>query len=407
MNYEVKNVYGKLSGRAVTVKVAGSKSITARAMLIAALSKGVSTLYGAQFSDDCETFLNCLIKLGINCANEGDTLKIEGCGGILKRKSAVLNVGSAGTAARFLPAFLAFCDGEFSLDCSAQMKNRPIKPLIISLEKLGARFSFADREYCYPFTINGTDAPALYTETDISESSQFLSALLMSAAIAKQPVTVKALGSHGAAYIDMTLKMMESFGADVKREGETFTVSGGYTPREYKIEPDISAAAYFYAMNRVLGTNISVEGIDADSLQGDIEFINLLKNFDGGKIDMGAFSDQTLTLAAIAPYFSYPTEITGVAHIRKQECDRIRAIVHNLTAMGVACEERADGVKIYPSAPRPAHVDTFGDHRVAMSFALTGLRADGIVIDGAEVCSKTFKDYFNVLDGVIKELTKG
>ena len=406
MNYTVKNVYGKTNGNTVTIAVPGSKSITARAMLIAALADGVSTLIGAQFSDDCSTFLNCLAELGIKYSRNGNILKIEGCGDKPAKKSASLFVGSAGTAARFLPAFLSFCSGEYFLDCSAQMKTRPVSSLIAALEALGARFTFKEKENSYPFLLRGTDAPADFTEVDITESSQFLSALLISAVCAGKPLKIRANGVHGRDYIDMTLDMMWSFGVDVKESGGIFTVEGAYLPRLYHIEPDVSAAAYFYAMNKILGTNIRVGGVMPRSMQGDIKFINLLKDFKGGAVDMGGFSDQALTLAAIAPYLSAPTEITGVAHIRRQECDRISAIVTNLTAMGVRCEERYDGVKIYPSAPRPAHIQTFGDHRVAMSFALTGLRADGIVIENAEVCSKTFKDYFKVLDGVIEKLVK-
>ena len=401
MNYEVKNIYGKTNNKPVTVAVPGSKSITARAMLIAALVDGVTTLYGAQFSDDCETFLNCLSALGINYLREGNTLKIEGCGGKPEKKRAQLYVGSAGTAARFLPAFLAFCDGEYTLTCSEQMKSRPIEPLINSLNQVGAEFTFPERENSYPFIIKGTANPNTEIEVDIGESSQFLSALLISAVCAKKPVKIKVKGNHGRDYIDMTLNMMWSFGVNVKERGNTYTVVGAYRAKRYHIEPDVSAAAYFFAMNKILGTNTRVNGLMPRSMQGDMKFIDALKNFDGGKIDMGSFSDQALTLAAIAPYFGSPTEITGVAHIRKQECDRIRAIVHNLTAMGVKCEEREDGVKIYPSQPKPAHIKTFGDHRVAMSFALTGLRADGIIIEDAEVCSKTFKEYFNTLDYII------
>ncbi len=406
MNYAVKNIYGKTSSDTVDVTVPGSKSITARAMLIAALADGVSTLYGAQFSDDCETFLNCLLSLGIESRRDGTTLKIAGCGGKLKKKNAELYVGSAGTAARFLPAFLAFSDGEYLLTCSEQMKNRPVTPLINSLKQIGAHFTFTEKENSYPFIIRGTDKPNTETEVDIGESSQFLSALLISAVCADKPVNIKVKGSHGRGYIDMTLNTMWSFGVDVKETLGGYILQGAYQPKRYHIEPDVSAAAYFYAANRILGTDIRVNGIMPHSMQGDIKFINLLKDFNGGKIDMSGFSDQTLTLAAIAPYFDKPTEITGVAHIRKQECDRIRAAAVNLAAMGVKCEERADGLKIYPSAPKSAHINSFGDHRVAMSFALTGLRADGIIIDDAQVCSKTFKDYFNVLDGVITKLTK-
>ncbi|MDE7440500.1 MAG: 3-phosphoshikimate 1-carboxyvinyltransferase [Clostridia bacterium] len=405
MNYAVKNIYGKTNGKTVTVSVPGSKSITARAMLIAAICEGSSTLYGAQFSDDCETFLNCLSQLGIEYVREGTTLKIQGSGGKPPKKKAGLYVGSAGTAARFLPAFLAFCDGEYSLTCSKQMENRPIASLINSLKSVGAQFTFPEKENSYPFIIRGTQNANTDIEVDIGESSQFLSALLISAVCAKKPINIKVNGTHGRDYIDMTLNTMWSFGVNVEETEAGFTVEGAYSPKRYHIEPDVSAACYFYAMNKILGTDIQVNGIMPHSMQGDIKFINLLKNFDGGKVDMSSFSDQALTLAAIAPYFKNPTEIIGIAHIRKQECDRIRAIVENLTAMGVKCEERADGVKIYPSAPKPAHINTFGDHRVAMSFALTGLRADGIIIDNAEVCSKTFKDYFEVLGSVTEKLT--
>ena len=285
------------------------------------------------------------------------------------------------------------------------MKRRPVAPLIKSLQGLGAKFTFLGEENCYPFIIEGAQNPADTVDVDISKSSQFLSALLISAVCAGKPLKIKTVGAHGLDYVNMTLDMMWSFGVTVEELGGTYAVNGAYSAKKYDIEPDVSAACYFYAMNKILGTEIAVKGIMPHSMQGDIKFINLLKNFNGGKADMHAFSDQALTLAAIAPYLENPTEIVGVAHIRGQECDRISAIVQNLTAMGVKCEEREDGVKIYPSEPKPATIKTFGDHRVAMSFALTGLRADGITVENAEVCSKTFKDYFEILDGVCTELT--
>ena len=224
--------------------------------------------------------------------------------------------------------------------------------------------------------------------------------------LAGKPFTVKTVGSHGMDYVRMTLDMMWSFGVNVEERDGAYTVCGSYVPKRYDIEPDVSAACYFYAMNRLLGTDIKVAGVFPHTMQGDIKFINLIKDFNGGRVDMSAFSDQALTLAAVAPYLESPTEICGVAHIRGQECDRIKAIVHNLTAMGVKCEERDDGVKIYPCKPHGAEIETFGDHRVAMAFSLCGLMTDGIVIKNAEVCSKTFKEYFEVLDGLIDKLIK-
>lgn len=419
MNYQVKNIYGKTNSKNITVRVPGSKSITARAMLIAALANGESTLSGAQFSDDCATFLKCLDGLGIKTQVIGTTVKIAGCGGRLQKTQAVksncpadmieINVGSAGTAARFLPAFLAFQSGKFKIDSSEQMKNRPIEPLINSLVQLGAKFTFLEKENAFPFIIEGAANPKTTVEVDISKSSQYLSALLISAVCAGKPITVKPVGFHGRDYIDMTLNIMWSFGVNVEEENGAYTVNGKYSAKKYDIEPDVSAACYFYAMNKILGTNVAVNGVFPHSMQGDIKFIELLKTFDGGTVDMHAFSDQALTLAAIAPYFTKPTHITGVKHIRGQECDRIKAIADNLKAMGIKCEEYGGGVKIYPAPNgqiKPATIKTFGDHRVAMSFALTGLRADGIVIENAEVCSKTFKDYFKTLDNLCAELTE-
>lgn len=405
MNYTVKNIYGKTSAARVQVGVPGSKSITARAMLLAAIAEGESTLFGAQLSDDCRTFLKCLGDLGIKSRTNGSTVKIEGCGGRLSVKSGEINVGSAGTAARFITAFLAFQSGKFRVNCSEQMKSRPIAPLIRTLESLGAEFEFGDRRYAFPFTVKGTVTPAKSVRVDITESSQFLSALLISAACAKSGLKIETTGTHGKGYVNMTLDMMWSFGLSAEVSGDTYFVKGGYTAKRYDVEPDVSAACYFYAVNKILGTDIRVNGVMPHTVQADYKFIEMLKDFDGGRVDMSGFSDQTLTLAAIAPYLKNPTEICGVAHIRRQECDRIAAIVYNLSAMGVKCEEREDGVIIYPSKPKPAKIETFGDHRVAMSFALTGLRADGIEIENAQVCSKTFPDYFEVLDKLCDKLS--
>ncbi len=406
MNYRVPFIYKKTKDERVVIEVPGSKSVTVRAILLAALAHGESTLYGVQFSDDCATFIDCIKLLGIGVYANGTTLKIRGCGGRLPVKEASINVGSAGTAARFLPALLAFQNGRYTVDCSEQMKRRPIAPLLGTLRELGAKFTFLDEPDSFPFIIEGAAPVKTELCVDIGASSQFLSALLISAVCAGKAVRIKPVGSHGMDYVRMTVDMMWSFGVTVAEEDGWYTVCGEYSGKKYDVEPDVSAACYFYAANKILGTDIRVKGLLAHSMQGDVKFIELLKNFDGGRIDMHSYSDQVLTLAAIAPYFSKPTEICNVAHIRRQECDRISAIVKNLTAMKVRCEEREDGVKIYPSQPMPARIETFGDHRVAMSFTLTGLRADGVVIEDAEVCSKTFREYFSVWDELSKRLIK-
>lgn len=405
MNYIVKNIGNSITHRKAIVRVPGSKSITARALLIAALANGRSTLEGVQFSDDCSCFLNAVKALGIGVEINGTTVTIDGCGGKLPVRSGEIYVGSAGTAARFLTALLALSDGQFTIDASEQMKRRPQAPLIAALKELGAEFTFSEGENRFPFVIRGTRSPSNNVIVDIEKSSQYLSALLISSVCAKTPVKINVIGSHGMDYVKMTLTMMSDFGVQAQVNGNEYTVSGEYKARTYKIEPDVSAACYFYAANRILSTDIEVEGISSETLQGDGKFIEFIKSFDGGTVDMSSFSDQALTLAAISPYFSKPTTICGIAHIRGQECDRVAAIVNNLIALGVRVEELSDGVKIYPSRPHGGVIKTYGDHRVAMSFALTGLRCDGVIIEKSEVCSKTFKDFFLVLDKLINDLT--
>lgn len=407
MDYEVRKIYGKIRNKNQVVRVPGSKSITARALLLAALADGESTLYGAQLSDDCATFIQAVKALGIKIDVDGTTVKVHGCGGKIPVRCGEIYVGSAGTAARFLTAMLALSGGgEYKLASSEQMQKRPQAALISALKTLGAEFEFLNAENCFPFIVRGAECVADEVTVDITKSSQFLSALLMAGVLAGKPLTVKTVGSHGMDYVNMTLDMMWSFGVSVEENGGSYTVGGKYSAKKYDIEPDVSAACYFYAINRLLGTDIKVAGIMPQTMQGDIKFIDLIRNFDGGRVDMSAFSDQALTLAAVAPYLSEPTEITGVAHIRGQECDRIAAIVHNLTALGVTFEEREDGVKIYPSKPHGGKIETFGDHRVAMAFSLCGLMTDGVIIGNAEVCSKTFKEYFEVLDDLIIKITK-
>ncbi len=405
MDYQVKSIYGKIKNDKAVVTVPGSKSVTARALLIAALANGRSTLYGAQVTGDCAEFIGGLRSMGINISVEGTTVTVDGCDGVLPVKDGNVYVGSAGTAARFLTALAALSDGQFMFDSSGQMKRRPMASLIDSLRDIGASFTFLGEENYFPFLVKGADMPATKVTVDISQSSQYLSALLISAVCARTPVEITVEGDHGMEYVNMTCNMMWSFGVNVTQKGNKYTVFGGYEAKRYDIEPDISAACYFYAMNKILGTKISVLGVMPHTMQGDYAFIELLKDFDGGEVDMSSFSDQALTLAAIAPYFSRPTTIKGIAHIRGQECDRIKAIVLNLSALGVKVEEHEDGVTIYPSEPVGCALESFGDHRVAMAFAVTGLRCRGITIKDAGVCAKTFKNYFDVLDKLVGQLS--
>ena len=408
------------------VEVPGSKSITNRALLLAALANGKSTLNGVLFSDDSRHFLSCLISLGfrVEINEEEKQVVIYGEGGRIPNPDASIHVGSAGTAARFLTAFLCISKCSCYIDASEQMKKRPMKELFDSLKELGSCFSFTEKENYLPIQIsNPNTLTANEVTVDIDKSSQFLSALLISACLFLGDFTVHVTGTHGMAYIDMTVAMMAQFGVRVEKlTPATFYIPGGqsYNAQDYFIEPDFSAACYFYAMAPLLGIPVTVAHIPERSLQGDIRFLTVLEqlncsvsydtargsyrvagasdaSYPGVSVDLSAFSDQTMTLAAIAPYATSPTTITGISHIKYQECDRLHAIINELTRTGISCEELPDGLRITPGIPHSAVIETYQDHRMAMAFSLMGLRTEGITIKNAECCAKTFENYFETL----------
>lgn len=427
--------------RLMEASVPGSKSITNRALLLAAMAKGTSTIHNCLASDDSVYFMECLKTLGFSVESKpegplGSQVTIRGLGGEIPCKEATLYVGSAGTAARFLAAMLAFSDGEYILESSQQMKKRPMQPLIDALEQAGAGVECLEEKGHFPLHITGVKKQVSENiMVNIDQSSQFLSALLIAAGTLRQTMEIHVTGSHGLSYADLTVKMMEQFGVIVNKKmvcGKLrFLLNGdaAYQSMDYIVEPDMSAASYFYALAAVTGTRMMVPGISFPMLQGDTEFIKVLEKMGctveetdsrglvvagpadgmlkGGFIlDMSAFSDQALTLAAIAPYADAPVTITGIGHIRLQECDRIQAIIRNLTALGIETEEREDEVTIFPGVPKGCRIETYDDHRVAMAFALTGLRTKGVKILNPSCCKKTFGEYFEVLGQVLSKIHK-
>lgn len=411
------------------VKVPGSKSMTNRALLLAALSKKDSRLSGVLFSDDSRHFLKCLEQLGFDLQIDevNKTVNMQGTGGNIPNKTGTINVGSAGTAARFLTALLALSDGKYVIDCSNQMKKRPMKPLFDALTEMGASFEFLEEEGFLPVKVTGNGGTCRDVTMDISKSTQFLSALLMVAPLTKNGLKIKITSEKkDGAYIRITRKMMKQFGAKVDFDGEIYEVSGGQevVVGDYYIEPDVSAACYFYAIAALLGGSITVKNVFHSSMQGDMKFIEVLKmigckvvetlegiNVTGPKdgvykgidINMNDFSDQTMTMAVLAAYATTPTVIRNVGHIRLQECNRMAAIVKELNRVGITCEEDGDDLRITPGKVKPAIIETYEDHRVAMAFSLLGLKSDGIIINNPECCKKTFEEYFEVLDELLEK----
>lgn len=412
----------------INVEVPGSKSITNRALLLAALGSGSCILRGVLFSADSRAFLGCLKELGFNLDidEENHCVRIDGCQGQIPNNKASINVGSAGTAARFLTVFLAFAGGEYELNSSEQMMKRPMEPLITTLRQAGVEITCLGQEGHFPFRMVSKGITADYMESDTEVSSQFASAMLMSAPLLKNGLKIHLTGGRtNGAYIKITLRMMEQFGIKWSREKDDILVEAGtsFHIDEYFIEPDVSAAGYFYAMAPIAGRKSLVRGVHMDSMQGDIKFIYLLEKlgcslvdteegilltppengiYEGIDINMNDFSDQTMTMAAVAAFASSATTIHGISHIRVQESDRLMAIINELRKLGAEAEmiEDGDGLLIIPKSMHGAMIETYDDHRVAMAFALCGLRVSGVVITNPMCCRKTFENYFEVLDSL-------
>lgn len=410
------------------VTVPGSKSVTNRALMLAALAKGKCVLEGVLFSDDSRAFLDCLTQLGFELdINEHDKMvTIVGAGGDIPNRSASINVRSAGTAARFLTVMLSFAGGEYYLESSAQMKKRPMEPLISLLRDAGVDIICLEAEGHFPFKIKSSGINVNELTVDTEVSSQFASAVMMAGNIVKGGVKLNLTGSRiEGSYIQITRRMLEQFGIVFDKQGAAYILKEGSinVPSHYIIEPDVSAACYFWAMAAVNARKILVRRVSFKGMQGDLKFLEVLKQMGcsvgespegvwvsgtdrlkGISVDMKDFSDQTMTLAAIAPFAKGVTEIRNITHIRGQECDRINAIIYNLKKMGIESsvfkENANESIRINPGEIKPAEIETFEDHRLAMAFAVVGTRCEGIDIINPDCCAKTFENYFDVLDSI-------
>lgn len=420
--YYVKKLNGPLD---ISVTVPGSKSMTNRALLMAALSDGTTELKGILFSDDSRHFLSSLQALGYEVTyREADcSASVTGLGGVIPKKTGTIHVGSAGTAARFLTAMLALSDGEYEILASEQMEKRPMLPLFEALTSMGAEFTYLKEEGHLPVKVKGSHARVTEVSVDISKSTQFLSALLMTAPMLKNGLHIHILSEKtDGAYVRITRNMMEQFGCAAQYDGHDYEIKKGqvYRAGTYVIEPDVSAACYFYAMAAVTGGSSVVKHVHPGLWQGDMKFLDVLKQMgclvedteegirvtgsrgglSGVDVDMNDFSDQTMTLCAIAPFAVSETYIRNVAHISMQESDRMAAILHNLKKLGIRCEREGDGLVVYPGTCRACEIETYEDHRMAMAFAIPGLLTDGIVIQNPMCCRKTFENYFDILDEI-------
>jgi 3-phosphoshikimate 1-carboxyvinyltransferase len=400
----------------VTMCVPGSKSVTNRALLLAALADGTSTIKNSLISDDSYWLLAALVRLGLEARIDGATgdALITGLRSIIPNSNVELFVGNAGTVARFLPPALALGEGPYKVDGMPRMRERPVEDLVDAMRELGADVRYGEKEGRFPLIVEGGGIRGGTAQVAGAMSSQFVSGLLMAAPYAKEPVVLEVRGRQEWPYVGITVAVMQAFGVKVEvGEGWLAVEPAGYRALEYEVEPDASGASYFMAAAAVTGGRVRILGLGAGSTQGDLRFAEVLREMGcevevapdsvevrgparlrGVEVDMNAFSDTMMTLAAIAPFASTPTVIKNVEHTRQQETDRISAVATELGRLGVEVEEARDGLLIAPGPVRPSSVETYGDHRMAMAFAVTGLAAPGIRIRDPGCVTKTFPDYF-------------
>jgi|DewCreStandDraft_1066081.scaffolds.fasta_scaffold00441_16 3-phosphoshikimate 1-carboxyvinyltransferase len=401
------------------VTLPGSKSYTNRALLIAAMAEGRSVLRQALFSDDTYYMCDALRRLGIAVhADEATgTFTVEGQGGSFPATQAELFVGNAGTAARFLTAYLGLGHGTFRLDGVPRMRQRPIQPLLAGLRDLGVDARSELGTGCPPVIVRADGLPGGRTRMPGDQSSQFFSALLLVGPCTDHGIEIEVLGDLvSKPYIDLTADSMRAFGATMQRDGFAFfRVSGRqrYRGRVYDVEPDASNASYFFAAAALVGGRIRVRHLTAASAQGDIRLLDVLEamgarivrgpdyvevqgtgELGGIEVDMSDMSDVAQTLAAIAPFARAPVHIRNVAHMRYKETDRLAALATELQKLGAQVRELPDGLSIFPSKLHGGEVATYDDHRMAMSFALVGLRVPGVRILNPGCVAKTFPDFF-------------
>jgi 3-phosphoshikimate 1-carboxyvinyltransferase len=404
-----------------SIRPPGSKSITNRALVCAALAEGRSTLIGALDSEDTRVMVESLRQLGIGVQrSSGHTqFDIVGCGGKIPASEAAMFVGNSGTTIRFLTAMLTLGDGTYRLSGISRMHERPIGDLANALRQLGADVTCESRGICPPVVIRASGLRGGTAQIRGDISSQFLSGLLMACPLAAGDVSLVVDGELvSRPYVEMTLAVMKAFGIAVPRgELRRFVIRGSQSYRAccYDIEPDASAASYFWGAAAVTAGRVAVEGLSAGALQGDVRFVDCLEQMGclvtrdqasitvegrplrGIDIDMNAISDTVQTLAVVALFADGPTTIRNVAHIRHKETDRIGDLARELRKLGATVDERADGLTIMPGPLRGAAIDTYNDHRMAMSFSVAGLKISGVTVRDPGCTAKTYPNFFEDL----------
>jgi len=411
----------RISACDTDIPIPGSKSLTQRALITAALAEGDSVIHNPLLSDDTRRLIEALRSLGAGIDHAGDSLHVTGTGGRLSRPDASLFVGDNGTALRFLVSVVALAPDCITVDGTDRLRARPIGPLVAALERLGVHCDTGRDGYA-PVTVHGGGIAGGKTFFRDAASSQYISSILLSAPYAKRPVKIVLMGrTLSRPYLDMTVDVMRHFGVSVETGGpDTYVVAAPrlYRGCEYTVESDASSASYFFLAAALTGGRVSVHNISRRTRQGDIRFLDILERvgcrvtWRGNSvevegrplisgdmdIDMGDMPDMAPTAAILAAFRRGSTRITHVPHLRVKESDRIETICSELSHIGTRAIPRPDGLEIEGSVPHGAIIDTHNDHRIAMSFAIAGLVTGNMIIQDERCSDKSFPSFWNTLE---------
>jgi len=413
----------KLAGHVdTTVRVPGSKSLTQRALVVAALAEGKSTLCNALISEDTRYLMEGLRVLGAGVLDSESEITVIGTGGEIQNPGKTIFLGNNGTALRFLTTVVSLGRGQFTLDGENRLRERPVGPLLDTLKTLGVTDISKDKKGYPPVTVESVGLSGGNVVLTDVESSQFISSLLIGASYARGDVEIQLKGrTVSEPYIDMTLKVMKDFGVNAAREGQSrFSVRCGqrYLGRPYFIEGDASSASYFALAAALCRGRVRIENVNSRSFQGDIAFFDLIEasgssvirdnpssievvggplRGDTWTLDMGHMPDMVPTLAVLSAFRPGITVITNVTHLRIKESDRIASVVNELNRIGVHAKETDDGMVIEGGRPHGADIETYNDHRIAMSFAVAGLVVPGMRITNKDCVGKSFPGFWDEL----------
>ena len=407
-----------------TVTAPPSKSYSVRALLLAAMTRGTTTVRNCLDADDTRYALEAIRALGFDVSGSIQREVYIGVRRTMSANEVPIFIGNAGTAMRFLTGWLAFTPGRFILDGEERMRERPIGDLVNVLTSIDAEVEYVDKEGYPPLRIRGKRMRGGFDVTISAEtSSQFVSALMLGGATLPDGITLRISSQASAPYIDITADILQSFGANVTRDGDVIKVRAGNLERaEYTVEGDYSSASYWFAAAAATRGTMRVRGLAIPTAQGDAGFLDILNamgcrvdvsddeiavtgtdRLEGGTFDCNGTPDIVPTLAAIAPLATSPVEIVNVANLRVKESDRIATVASELRRLGATVEERADGLLIQPGwNDAPATIETHNDHRIAMAFAIAGLARGNVTIGKEQVVTKSYPRFWRTLDETVR-----